>query len=292
MYLVCCRILLVVVIARVPPFSCILNILDTKNTSTEPQTEAAGTDRTPDGAVEASISNEIPLATSANVDPGRIGDVLRGTSRPNFKNRGGAGLHKDPNCKCAGCTARRRSEEARSITIGGGGFGNETHPETSLEVSHAADRTQIVAEEYNPNKSKKVAAKVRVAQWLGMRALEPDMSNSEIARRMGISAPTLRAAITKAVQEGWLKFEDPIQAIEYQIIPKVVRNLNQFLDAGDKQVTIETAKGTLFKSFQEATGVIQAPQTVLALKIEFPEGTQPNSTVMAGKIVGVPKISE
>ena len=166
--------------------------------------------------------------------------------------------------------------------------GSDASSETSLDVSHDKDRTQIVAEEYNPNKTKKVAAKVRVAQWLGMRALEPDLSNSEIARRMGIAAPTLRAAIQKGVQEGWLKFEDPIQAIEYQIIPKVVRNLNQFLDAGDKQVTIETAKGTLFKQFQESTTTIQAPQTVLALKIEMAPGLG-SSPVVSSTIVGTPR---
>jgi len=77
--------------------------------------------------------------------------------------------------------------------------------------------------------------------------------------------------------------------VEHLLIPKVINNLNHFLDAKDRTVTIETAKGTLFKVFQESKGISEASQTVLALKIEQPEGMQ---TQVAGKIVGKPRIVE
>lgn len=107
---------------------------------------------------------------------------------------------------------------------------------------------------------------------------------------LGVSHSTLQASILKAVEEGWLKFEDPISKIEYQIVPKVVRNLAKLLDEGDKQVTLETAKGTIFKTYQESKGISDAPKTVLALKIEMPEGDVPISTAVTGQILGTPRV--
>ncbi len=130
--------------------------------------------------------------------------------------------------------------------------------------------------------------RARIATWLAMRSVEPGIRNSEIADRRGISVGYLRDMIYKARKEGWLQFSDPMDQIEYGIIPKVVDNLNYFLDKKDRSVTIETAKGTLFKQYQESKGISDAPHTVLALKIEAPEpGTEP--IAISGHIVGKPR---
>lgn len=128
----------------------------------------------------------------------------------------------------------------------------------------------------------------RIADWLEVRALEPGITNTEIARRMGISRQSLQALIYKAQQEGLLKFEDPLDKIEYEVIPKVVNNLNHYLDAKDKTVTIETAKGTIFKAYQESKGINEAAQTILALKIEAAPGGE-GVKVVSGHIVGKPR---
>lgn len=129
-----------------------------------------------------------------------------------------------------------------------------------------------------------------MARWLTLKALDPDITIAEAARQIRCGRKTLNASIQLAVEEGWLKFEDPLAKLEYQIIPKVVRNLNRFLDEGDKQVTIETAKGTLFKAYAESKGLGETAQTVLALKIELPEGE--NLKIVAGHIIGKPRVLE
>jgi hypothetical protein len=126
-----------------------------------------------------------------------------------------------------------------------------------------------------------------VAKWLQLRVNEPDITYTEAARQLKIGRKTLQAAIAQAVQEGWLEFEDPLAKVEFQIIPKTLSSLNRLLDEGDRIATIETAKGVLFPMFRESKGISDAPQTVLALKIEAPpDGVAP---IIQGQIIGTPR---
>ncbi len=128
----------------------------------------------------------------------------------------------------------------------------------------------------------------RIIAWMDMRVQFPGISNADCARKMGVTPSCLKGHIYKATREGWLKFNDPVERIDNEIIPKVLDNLQSFLDEKDKQVTIETAKGTIFKAYQEAKGITDAPSTVLALKIEMPDPSI-GMRVSAGHIVGRPK---
>ena len=127
-----------------------------------------------------------------------------------------------------------------------------------------------------------------VARWLELRSKDPDLTIHEAARQLRISKRTLNAAIQQAVENGWLKFEDPLSRLEYEVVPKVVRNLNAWLDENDKTVTIEAAKGMVFPIYRESKGVNEAPQTILALKIESPTNEQ-SSAVLTGQIIGAPR---
>jgi hypothetical protein len=127
-----------------------------------------------------------------------------------------------------------------------------------------------------------------VARWLQLRSKDPDLTIHEAARQLKISKRTLNAAIQQAVENGWLKFEDPLSKLEYEVVPKVIRNLNSFLDDVDKTVTIEAAKGMVFPIYRESKGLSEAPQTILALKIESPTGEQ-TAAVMTGQILGAPR---
>lgn len=131
----------------------------------------------------------------------------------------------------------------------------------------------------------------RIAAWLMLRAVEPNLTVKAAAERLGVARSTLHSDIVKAVEQGWLRFDESMDQVRYQVIPKVVRNLNHFLDIGDRQVTIETAKGTVFKQFAEAEGLVDNKQvTVLALKLELPETPQGQEPLtLTGKIVGRPK---
>lgn len=133
-------------------------------------------------------------------------------------------------------------------------------------------------------------ARERVGAWLAMRALDPDLAMAEAARRMGIHPTTLSACIKKGVKEGWLEFVDPLQRLEHEIIPKVVDNISYYLDQKDHKMTIEVAKGTVFKQFADANGLNQAPPVnVLALKIESPSLDLTSIPLNPLNVVGTPK---
>lgn len=126
--------------------------------------------------------------------------------------------------------------------------------------------------------------------WLKWKAIEPDLTQKDAAARMGIATQTLTNYLYDATKEGWLKFTDPLAELKYEIMPMVTRNLKYHLEQGDKDVTIKTAQGTIFKQFLDSEGVKDAPTTVLALKIEMPPAAQLGATPqIKGVIVGTPR---
>lgn len=191
---------------------------------------------------------------------------------------GGPAFHKNPNCKCIACTSRRRKEEAIALAAREGR--EPVVPKPVIKDGKInADLPPLIAEDRS--------ARGRIAQWLAIRAAEPQLKNKDIAERMGIATNSLNTLIQKAVRDGWLKFDDPLSRIEHEVVPKVVDNLVTFLDAKDKTVTLETAKGTIFKTYQEVKGIQEVPQTVLALKIE---ASEPSTVKVAvGQIIGKPR---
>ena len=187
---------------------------------------------------------------------------------------GGPKFHK-PGCQCVihkKWTAREWEEKAQP------------------EPDRSETRQTEVIDADAPLVTTGRTAKDRVAEWVAIRSMEPGIRNKEIARRLGIGEHHLNTLISRATREGWLKIESPLDRIEYEIIPKTVDNLNHFLDKKDKTVTIEVAKGTIFKQFQEAQGISERPTTVLALKIESPNyGSEPEVKIVTGTILGRPK---
>ncbi len=176
---------------------------------------------------------------------------------------------------------RKRAKKAGSDPVGDPSGAPEVNPK---DVIHVDSEDAIVL--YSRSAVKKTA-KERIAEWVEYRALEPDLSNNEIAKKMGIAKQGLYQHIRTAVAEGWLKFGDPMERIEFHIVPKVLKNIEKFLDEGDRTVTIEAAKGTIFNTYKERNST-QAPQaTVLALRIET---TSPdNIKITTGTILGRPK---
>lgn len=101
------------------------------------------------------------------------------------------------------------------------------------------------------------------------------MSDEEIAPQLNLSPRTVKDYIKIAGVNGWLDLPDQKEKLEYQVIPKAVRNLDAMLDSPDSDVkhnaTLKTLEGTLFKQFGVAQGGPQLPG-VLAIKIEMPPG--------------------
>jgi transposase len=146
---------------------------------------------------------------------------------------------------------------------------------------------QILESPARPNSHRQ-----RIADWLAMRALEPEITLAEAAKRMGIAKSTLVTLIQRANKAGWLKFDDPLSRMEHEIVPKVVDGLKKLLDEGDRQTIIETAKGTIFKQYQDAKGLnTQQAQTILAIKFDIPTGEMVKQ-VASGVVVGRPRFIE
>lgn len=131
--------------------------------------------------------------------------------------------------------------------------------------------------------------KDRVAQWAAMKMQDPDLTNREIADKLGIKVHTLNTHITRAYREKLIRLDDPLQRIEHEIKPKIIDNIADFIDSKDRKMTIEAAKGLgIFKHYQSVETDGTASQTVLALKIEMAPILGDAKTV-TGYIVGKPK---
>ena len=193
---------------------------------------------------------------------------------------GGTFTHKNPDCRCNACSARRRKAEAIALTAGAGRSSVVPVPTPPTTLAQISADFPLVAEKGN-------SPKERVMQWMALRSVESGITNTEIARRMGISRLTLQRSLTKATQEGWLKFTDPLARVEHEIIPKTLDNMTKFLNEGDRTVTIEAFKSTIARQYLESKGVSDAPQTVLALKIEAADPEQVK--FIGGTVVGKPK---
>ena len=125
--------------------------------------------------------------------------------------------------------------------------------------------------------------RARVLQWIELRS--QGLTNAEIAPIIGITHGALRTTLLRASREGWLKYNDPRERFHNEIVPKVVDNIEHFINAKDRTMTIEAAKGAgIFQSHQAIKVEGDAPQTVLALKIETVEGGE--TKVLTGHVVG------
>ena len=146
-----------------------------------------------------------------------------------------------------------------------------------LEPIDASDPNAIIV-------VKDASPRSKVAEWVLMRA--EGTSNAVIAKKLCISLPLLETYIYKGCKEGWLKLHSPTDRMEHVIVPKIVDNVEHFIDAKDRTMTIEAAKGMgIFKSHQAIKVEGQSSPTMLALKIEMTG----EPTKGGGNILGTPK---
>lgn len=121
------------------------------------------------------------------------------------------------------------------------------------------------------------------------------LTDAEIAKALGLAESTIRPYLYKAGKNGFLDFDDPKDQLEYQMLHKVVKNLNEGLEdnavhatSGMKvktQVALKVAEMTLAKRFAEPTGPTQA-QTIVAIRMEIPAG--PPTLIREGTTGGTP----
>lgn len=105
------------------------------------------------------------------------------------------------------------------------------------------------------------------------------MSNDDIGAALGISPKSIAGYLYKAGKNGWLDFDNPKDNLEYTLMHKVVRNLEESLDStnilasGQSERTataLKIAEGALFPKL-----AVEAPQqasTIVGIKIEVVGG--------------------
>ena len=126
------------------------------------------------------------------------------------------------------------------------------------------------------------------------------MTDQEIADYLGLGLQTIRSYRYLAGKNGWMEFNTPREAIEFGLMPKVIRNLNAALDDRYRNettgltvgttVALKIAEGVTFKEFGQADGTGAAlPQTAISIRIEQPANPMP---LRAGTIGGQAPIIE
>lgn len=101
-------------------------------------------------------------------------------------------------------------------------------------------------------------------------------TNDEIASELGIKPKSVNQYIYLAGRNGWLARRDGTLVgdarddVEMNVLPRVLRNLKEFLDSDDdeirKEVTLKTAEGTIHKRFQ---GEALAPAQLTSLTVNI-----------------------
>lgn len=118
------------------------------------------------------------------------------------------------------------------------------------------------------------------------------LQGQDVADQLGIPYNTMKTYLRRAVDRGWLtmgNFSSAEDKVELVLVDKAIRNASEMLDNRDKDMTIETLKGTgVFKQHQ-AVKVDNSTNIGLALKVQVEFPPLPNGvlqTVHPGSIGG------
>ena len=162
--------------------------------------------------IPASDQLPVPLQTSPQPAPPAASGAKRGAGR---KGIGGTYSHS-PNCQCRPCKARHRQEEAVALTA------------RSVGATLAPDDGQALTQGLKKPKTRGASKSLRerTAQYLCISAGFPNITKTEIAKKMGIGRQQLFEIIRDAQASGILKFDDALDRVEFELIPKVLDNLS------------------------------------------------------------------
>lgn len=122
-----------------------------------------------------------------------------------------------------------------------------------------------------------------VMRYIAMRA--SGMTRAEIAPLLNITTNTLKTYIHRAHKLGYLNMDsfkgDPDEQLDVILKDKTVRNIDELLDARDKDVTLEVAKGIgMLKHHQVVKGDTGA-QTMIALRVDVQMPPNPQHSAIS-----------
>lgn len=134
------------------------------------------------------------------------------------------------------------------------------------------------------NQTLRPDSKVRVTALRIVALRAAGMTEEEIANTLKIARSSVSGYVWKASKQGWLdesQFGSAKEAIEYGLMPKVLRNLHQGLEDENRHqtsqmmvktsVALKIAEETVFKSFDQEVSAPVA-QAMVAIRIEMPPG--------------------
>lgn len=120
-----------------------------------------------------------------------------------------------------------------------------------------------------------------------------------IATTLGLAKQTVHNVIYKAARNGWMNFDDPKDVIDYQLIPKAIRVMDEGLADETRNektgvqvrqlIAMKIGADTIFKRYDTPTGN-QNHQTMIGIRIEMPTGPAP--AVREGTTAGTPAYIE
>jgi hypothetical protein len=117
------------------------------------------------------------------------------------------------------------------------------------------------------------------------------LDEDQIATELKLSRGTIRNYIYLAGKHGWLNADvlvaNPVDAVEYTLLHKVVRNLDQELDSGDQAVRTDVTRRLFDATLAKHWAPVAAgpTQTLVAIRIENPPG--PRQEVREGTVQGL-----
>lgn len=131
--------------------------------------------------------------------------------------------------------------------------------------------------------------RTKVMTILAMRVA--GIEDEQIAKELHITGGTLRNYVYLAGKNGWLTAEaiaNPVETIEYTLLHKVVRNLDQYLDSAipsERQAVTEKLFDATLAQHWAPKASIGPQQTLVAIRFETPPG--PPQVVREGTIGGI-----
>lgn len=116
------------------------------------------------------------------------------------------------------------------------------------------------------------------------------LDDEQIGAALGIKKSTISALLYKAGKNGWLDFDDPKNRMEYQVLHKVIRNIDEALDSEvllverkeRTAVALEIYKAN--KATEQPAPPVASVASLMGIKIQIVGGDP--GTVREGTVMG------
>lgn len=153
------------------------------------------------------------------------------------------------------------------------------------KLESRTDDIPVGSRRHDDSKIRETALKIVAMETAGVE-------REEICTSLHITMGTLKQYLYLAGKNNWIDFANPRDSVEYGLLHKAVRNLNEALEDDTRaytsgmpvktQVALKVAEGTVFKSFD--TQPAGQASTLIGVKVEIVNGDP--GDIRPGTILG------